>query len=58
LRKVVGKADLMGSLLAYDVAITETFYLCVAGASAAFFCAFGVEWRSVKGAQRVEIGGI
>jgi len=52
LRKVVnGGADLKGSLLAYDVAITQTFYLCAAGAVVGFFCSFGMEWRSVKGVQ-------
>jgi hypothetical protein len=52
LRKVVtGGTGLDGALLAYDVAITQTFYLCTAGAAVGFFCAFGMEWRSVKGVQ-------
>jgi hypothetical protein len=52
LRKVVkGGADLEGALLAYDAAIMRTFYLCAAGAVVGFFCAFGMEWRSVKGVQ-------
>lgn len=41
-----------GALLAYDEAIMSTFYLCAAGGAAAFVCAFGLEWRSVKGVQR------
>lgn len=53
LRKVVtDTADLEGAMFAYNVAITNTFYLCVAGAVAAFFCGFGMEWRSVKEKQR------
>lgn len=53
LRKVVtDTADLEGAIFAYNVAITNTFYLCVAGAVAAFFCGFGMEWRSVKEKQR------
>ena len=52
LRKVVqGGPDLTGALLAYDKAIMTTFYLTAAGGVAAFFCSFGMEWRSVKGEQ-------
>jgi len=52
LRKVVkAGADLEGSLLAYDAAITRTFFLCAAGAVLGFFCSFGMEWGSVKGKQ-------
>jgi hypothetical protein len=52
LRKVVlADPDLQGALLAYNVAITQTFYLTIAGATAGFFCSFGMEWRSVKGEQ-------
>ena len=59
LRKVVrNPVDLAGAVQAYDVAITGTFYLCAAGAAVAFFCAFGLEWRSVKGKQRMEVGGV
>jgi hypothetical protein len=56
LRKVVAIEDpsvLTNALHAYDIAITSTFYLCVAGSGAAFLCAFGVEWKSVKGVQPV-----
>jgi len=49
LRKVVEAGpDLQGALLAYNVAITQTFYLTAAGAVAGFLCSFGMEWRSVK----------
>jgi hypothetical protein len=52
LREVVAAGpDLQGALLAYDKAITTTFYLTAAGGVAAFFCSFGMEWRSVKGVQ-------
>jgi hypothetical protein len=52
LRKVVDAGpDLQGALLAYNVAITQIFYLTAAGAVAGFICSFGMEWRSVKGVQ-------
>ena len=51
LRRVVSVAQLEGALLAYDEAITGTFYLGVAGAGMAFFWAFGIERGSVKGVQ-------
>lgn len=56
LRRVVAMEDpaaLVSALHAYDIAITSTFYLCVAGSCAAFLFAFGVEWKSVKGVQPV-----
>lgn len=52
LAKVVGLLDpdvLVGALDAFNVAITTTFYIIAALSAVAFFCAFGVEWRSVKG---------
>lgn len=52
LRKVVEAGpDLHGALLAYNVAITQTFYLTAAGSVAGFLCSFGMKWRSVKGVQ-------
>ncbi len=52
LRKVVlAGPDLQGASLAYNVAITQTFYLTVTRATAGFFCSFGMEWRSVKAEQ-------
>ncbi len=53
LRKVVtDKTELEGAVLAYNVAITGTFYLCAAGAAVAFLAAFGMEWRSFKLEER------
>jgi hypothetical protein len=52
LRKVVAEADLPSAMLAYNHAITKTFYLTAAGSAAAFLSAFGFEWRSVKEEQR------
>ncbi len=51
-RGLVGGPDLKEGLIAYNEAITTTFYLCAAGATVAFFCTFGMEWRSVKEKQR------
>jgi len=51
LREVVSMQDpsaLEGGIVAYNVAITNTFYLAAAGAALSLFCAFGIEWRSVK----------
>ena len=56
LRRVVAAEDpnaLVSALHAYDIAITSTFYLCVAGSCTAFLFAFGVEWKSVKGVRPV-----
>jgi hypothetical protein len=59
LRKVVAAGpDLRGALLAYDVAITQTFYLTAAGGVAGFLCSFGMEWRSVKGVQNRGLEGV
>jgi hypothetical protein len=52
LKEVVSVQDpsaMTGALAAYNVGITSTFYIIAAVAALAFFCAFGVEWRSVKG---------
>ena len=51
LRRVVSVQQLGGALLAYNKAITVTFYLGVAGAGLAFFWAFGIERGNVKGVQ-------
>ena len=52
LRKVVSAGpDLHAALLAYNVAITQTFYLTAAGAVVGFFLSFGMEWKSVRGVQ-------
>ncbi|KAF4624389.1 hypothetical protein G7Y89_g13782 [Cudoniella acicularis] len=54
LRKIVaeiggGEEEVEMVVRAYDEAITGTFWLCVGGAAVAFFCSFGIEWKSVKG---------
>lgn len=51
-RELVGAADLKEGLMAYNEAITTTFYLCAAGAAVAFCCSLGMQWRSVKEKQR------
>lgn len=48
-----GDAALHGALVAYNVAVSNTFYLVAAGAAVATVCAFGIEWRSVKLEQKV-----
>lgn len=51
LREVVSIQDpsaLEGGVMAYNVAITDTFYSVAAGAALSLFCAFGIEWRSLK----------
>jgi hypothetical protein len=56
LRRVVVMEDpaaLASALHAYNIAITSTFYLCLAGSCTVFLFAFGVEWKSVKGVQPV-----
>jgi hypothetical protein len=48
LRKVIAMEDpaaLANALHAYDIAIMSTFYLCIAGSTAAFLLAFGVECK-------------
>jgi hypothetical protein len=54
-RDVISKDDLPGVLLGYNHAITQTFYLAAASASAAAITACGMGWINVKKvkAQRV-----
>lgn len=47
-RNVVDKADLPSVLLAYNHAITRTFYIAAASASCAAVAASGMGWVSVK----------
>jgi len=52
LRFVVNVMDpeaLPGAVMAYNTAITDTFYAAAATTSLTFFYAFFVEWKSVKG---------
>ncbi|KAF2008162.1 MFS general substrate transporter [Amniculicola lignicola CBS 123094] len=47
--KVVSPEELVGVVRSYNTAILDTFYLGAAVTAIAFFCAFGLEWVSVKG---------
>jgi len=47
-----GTEELHAAMLAYNVAITSTFYMIAAGASVAFIFAFGMQWKSVKKAEQ------
>ena len=52
LRRVVafegGDELVLGNaLVAYDKAIMETFFLCVAGGALSFLASFGMEWRNL-----------
>ena len=51
-RKVVDEKDLGRVLLAYNDAITETFYVGVAMAALSTLGTLGVQWLSVKGRDR------
>ncbi|MCJ1390773.1 hypothetical protein MMC18_003634 [Xylographa bjoerkii] len=48
-REIVSGSQLGPVLEAYDIAITDTFYVPAAGGAAAFVAACGLEWISVKG---------
>ena len=39
-----GDVGLLGGKLAYNQAITSTFYLMAAGAAVSFLCGFGIQW--------------
>ena len=52
-RELIGEADLHAGLVAYSEALVTTFYLCAAGSALAFFCSFGMGWRSVKEKERI-----
>ncbi|PVH78622.1 MFS general substrate transporter [Cadophora sp. DSE1049] len=52
-RELVGEANLHAGLVAYSEALVTTFYLCAAGSALAFFCSFGMGWRSVKEKERL-----
>lgn len=47
-RTVTGQ-QLPGVLQSYNTALLAPFYLAAAVTATAFFCAFGLEWVSVKG---------
>lgn len=54
---VVTPAQLPGTLLSYDIAITTAFILPIATACLAFLASWLFEWRSVKGANILGAGG-
>lgn len=58
LRGVVPSEYLMPVLAAFNKAISQTFYVGVAGASLSAFGAAGLEWRSVKKKKTAMAGGL
>ncbi|KAI9645350.1 hypothetical protein NHQ30_006086 [Ciborinia camelliae] len=48
LRDLVKGLELDGVLRAYNQSLVRCFYLAAGGASAAFFCSFGLGWGTVK----------
>lgn len=57
LRSVVPPAYLPPVLAAFDKALSQTFYVGVAGASLSIFGSLGLEWRSVKNKKTTRVGG-
>ena len=53
-REVVSSEDLPGILIAYNVAVRNTFYLGAAGAVAVFVFGWGMGWKSVKKSKVVK----
>ena len=49
LRNAVDSDSLEGVLVAYNDALTHTYYVSVAMASLSIIGALGMEWKSVKG---------
>ena len=49
LRNAVGQDSLEGVLVAYNNALTDSFYVSVAMACFSIVGALGMEWKSVKG---------
>ncbi|KAI9887005.1 MAG: MFS sugar transporter [Watsoniomyces obsoletus] len=56
LKNVIPRESLPGVLVAYNAAITETFYVGVAMASLTIIGSAGMEWKSVKG-KKITAGG-
>jgi len=52
-RDVVSAASLPGVLAAYNQALSHVFYLATGCGAAAFFCCWGMGWKSVKKAKVV-----
>lgn len=57
LTDVVTPAQLPGTILSYDIAVTTAFILPIATACLAFFSSLLFEWKSVKGANLMGAGG-
>lgn len=57
LAKAIGSQDLRAVLVAYNSAITQTWYVSVAMASLTIFGAVVMEWKSVKGKKIESVGG-
>ncbi|TAQ89674.1 hypothetical protein B7494_g2010 [Chlorociboria aeruginascens] len=53
LRSAVMAAQLSGVLLAYNEALTRTFYLSIGLSCVAFFTSWGIGWKSVKKVQPI-----
>ncbi|KAF4555296.1 Efflux pump roqT-like protein 2 [Elsinoe fawcettii] len=54
LRNIVPPDMLQGVLLAYNSALTQTFYVGVATAALSIFGSVFIEWKSVKGPKKVD----
>lgn len=55
LASVISKADLPGVKLAYNTALTNTWYISVAMSALQVLACFFIQWRSVKGKK---VGGV
>ena len=49
LRSAVNTGSIKAVLIAYNDAVTQTFYVSLAMASFSIIGALGIEWKSVKG---------
>ena len=54
IRQVVSQTQLPGVLLAYNQAVSHTFYLAAAAAAVTFFSCWGMGWKNIKKAKVVE----
>jgi hypothetical protein len=58
LRNVVPPEYLPAVLVAFNKALSQTYYVGVAGASLSIFGSVGLEWRSVKKQNGGPVGGV
>ncbi|KAK6532063.1 hypothetical protein TWF694_003226 [Orbilia ellipsospora] len=56
LKSTLPSEFLPGVLKAYNLSLTQTFYIAVAYMGLSIFGAIGMEWKSVKG-KKIEMGG-